>query len=778
LPLREKVFKSADDLYNRLLRSVSPEMQTNDEIRVFLRLLAEETYIMYDLIWHFPEVIDVDYTPEDFLPFIAESVGYYYRNDVPADLQRMYIRYMRAIYKVRGSLWSLAVTILLEGRTEEVIMDYVDTFMLRLNELWYPHKWEPGENEVITWADDQWAELGGEIPYGIILVEHALGPHKVKLPFDYVEHVRPGGIRLDLIRTQDYDNMNFARGLWFTPMRMVELAYLWATEQRLDIQLDYDMPLYLGEYKHFLEDFVSVAAPQPAVIIRHPQDKEVSHGDSVTFNVIASGTMPISYRWQRSDDEGDTWKNLTGSSAYSSAYTISTVRRDKDHKAMFRCRVWNAHNVEEELSQEAELTITAEVPIIRREPSDVEVKQGEDASFSVRVESGDYTPTFAWERSDDDGASWGEVEVDDSSDTESTVKVEEADYPVDNGALYRCRIWNPFYPDEEVVTREALLTVKADPPEIVSTSGDRKVEKGGDVSFWVRVEGTETLNYKWQVSEDDGGSWQDIDGEDGQVGSGSRAYLFLEGVGVEENQNLYRCYVENMKGEAVSEGLKLTVFAKPEITKHPEDVEAAVGDNVAFDVEAVGTEPLEYLWQRRISHGSPWENLGDWASMDGGEASYEIADVDDSYDRNFFRCRVRNDHGEVASDHARLYILGEPPSIVEDLPSSKTVAVGESVELGIVAEGDSPLRYTWSYSDDGGASWEAIGGAEEATYTISEVTMDHHERLYRCQVSNDYGSATSNECEIVVETDGLYYRAVVINLEGEHKGETKFVPES
>lgn len=73
-------------------------------------------------------------------------------------------------------------------------------------------------------------------------------------------------------------------------------------------------------------------------ILIDPTDVDVIVGDTAAFNTYASSTdgSVVSYQWQRSDDGGSTWNDISG--AINSNYTItSTVLTDND--ALFKCIV-------------------------------------------------------------------------------------------------------------------------------------------------------------------------------------------------------------------------------------------------------------------------------------------------------------------------------------------------------------------------------------------------------------------------------------------------------
>ena len=64
----------------------------------------------------------------------------------------------------------------------------------------------------------------------------------------------------------------------------------------------------------------------------HPQSATVGAGQAVTFNVTASGTAPLSYRWQRGTTD------IAGATSASYTFTPSAA----DNGATFRVIVSNS----------------------------------------------------------------------------------------------------------------------------------------------------------------------------------------------------------------------------------------------------------------------------------------------------------------------------------------------------------------------------------------------------------------------------------------------------
>lgn len=91
-----------------------------------------------------------------------------------------------------------------------------------------------------------------------------------------------------------------------------------------------------------------VSSTSPPVIVAGPVGRVASVGDSVTFSVAATGSGPLSYRWQRN--------GVDIAQAIESTYTLDAVAAS-DHLAAFRVVVSNAHGSTP--SEAAVLTVNA-----------------------------------------------------------------------------------------------------------------------------------------------------------------------------------------------------------------------------------------------------------------------------------------------------------------------------------------------------------------------------------------------------------------------------------
>ncbi len=96
----------------------------------------------------------------------------------------------------------------------------------------------------------------------------------------------------------------------------------------------------------------------------------------------------------------------------------------------------------------------------------------------------------------------------------------------------------------------------------------------------------------------------------------------------------------------------------------------------------------------------------------------------------------------LAAGFEVLLASDQPPVIVTQ-PVPQIVAPGGSAIFSIEAYGSEPLEYQWQKDE------LDIDGATEDVCVIDDASYDDA-GLYRCVVSNEFGSAASDEAELVV----------------------------
>lgn len=172
-----------------------------------------------------------------------------------------------------------------------------------------------------------------------------------------------------------------------------------------------------------------------------------------------------------------------------------------------------------------------------------------------------------------------------------------------------------------------------------------------------------------------------------------------------------------------------------QIERQPEDRLAVRDTGVVFQVEAVGTEPLNFQWRRNGV-----------ALMDGGRVTgattrtLTLLDVQPQ-DAGDYDVIVRSAGDSETSRSARLTVY-EPVTITAN-PRSWTVVPGTEVTLIVAASGTAPLNYQWWFNG------RAIDGANRFNLDLGAVDMQQAGE-YSVVVSHEFGNATSTTAEVVV----------------------------
>jgi hypothetical protein len=186
-------------------------------------------------------------------------------------------------------------------------------------------------------------------------------------------------------------------------------------------------------------------APVAPSITTQPANQTVTVGQMATFSVVAAGTAPLTYQWQKNN------ANVSGATAAS--YTTPATASG-DNGATFRVMVTNS--VTTITSNAATLTVnTASVgPSITTQPSNQTVTVGQLATFSV-VAAGTAPLTYQWQKNN--------VNISGATTASYTTP---ATVSGDNGATFRVIVTNPV---TNITSNPATLTVN---PVVTSPGTD------------------------------------------------------------------------------------------------------------------------------------------------------------------------------------------------------------------------------------------------------------------------------------------------------------------
>jgi hypothetical protein len=269
-------------------------------------------------------------------------------------------------------------------------------------------------------------------------------------------------------------------------------------------------------------------------------------------------------------------------------------------------------------------------------------------------------------------------------------------------------------------TQTVVVTYTINPgsgPVITTQPTNQTVCAGSNASF--TVASATATGFQWQVSTDGGTNWSNI-------GGATSTTLTLTGVTAGMNGNQYRCVATALCGSTNSNAATLTVNTAATITANPNDATICAGQTTQLCVTASGTG-ITYQWQ------SSSNCAGSWTNISGATTNCYNANPAST---TSYRCVVSASgacSGSVNSNCATVTVVSSVT--VTTQPNSQAVCEGGNVSFMAAGNGGS-LTYQWQLSTDGGANYNNITGATNATYTVTGVTAAMDNNRYRCVISN------------------------------------------
>lgn len=431
------------------------------------------------------------------------------------------------------------------------------------------------------------------------------------------------------------------------------------------------------------------AGPQ---ISQQPAAASRCVGQSVTFNVTASGAPPITYQWRKGTTpiNGATASSLTLNGLGLSDAGVYDVVVTTPCGAV--------------TSQTAALAVN-DGPTITQHPATQTVCVGGTVLLSVTA-VGDAPITYQWRR---DG-------FDMPGATGSSFTINNA-LQIDAGS-YSCRVTNPC---GNRISNTAVVSIGAGGPVINTQPSNTSACIGGQASFTVAATGSGTLSYQWRRNSNN-------------INGATNATLTINPVTAPDGAT-YDCIVTDSCGSTPSNTAALSIGGvPPQITLHPVSQSSCAGQPVTFTVAANGNGVLSYVWRK-----------GATPIPGATNNSYTIPSVA-AGDVGSYDCVVTDNCGSSTSDAASLTVSGGGPTITQQ-PQNTTACIGSGTAFTTAAVGSGTVTYQWR---KGGGN---IPGANSPTLTINNVQAGDAGN-YDCVVSDNCGTAFTNAASLTIGSGG------------------------
>ena len=352
---------------------------------------------------------------------------------------------------------------------------------------------------------------------------------------------------------------------------------------------------------------------------------------TVTFTVPDNAPNTLWYWCHFHTGQGNTlaltdqnWTTIGG--ATSASYTTAATNYASDNRDRYRCKLDATGASASAYTNAVELRVLRTFSITSQ-PSNPTSQEGGTASFSISTSSSSGTPTYQWERSDDNGSNYNPV----AGATSATYTTPTLVHANDDEDRYRCVVSlvgsaalngsNDITSDHGLLTVLRVISISQQPVDI-------GVIEGQTATFSITASITsDVIAYQWQISTDGAANWSNING------ATSSSYTTPVTTFPVIPSEQFRCVLSNAEATTVtSNSVTLTVnesefvsgpatvtpFIDPDTTKTLS--RRPVITTSAFVQEYAGSTHASSFWRiRRVSDNvTVYDTAGTYASGDTG----------------------------------------------------------------------------------------------------------------------------------------------------------------
>ena len=325
-------------------------------------------------------------------------------------------------------------------------------------------------------------------------------------------------------------------------------------------------------------------------------DKTLEVGADAVFSI--DNIDNVNYQWQQKFSADGNWIPVGRNQATFTLENTMLSDSNSQIRVVIKPTSANDENCKISISNTARLIVS---PKIIKQPEDQIVCSGNLVSFAVAVQGENLS--YQWQRNDGGNSNnFFDVPNNDTFKNSKTATLKVVAKTWLNTKKFRVIITDAN--DNSITSSAALLNVNESPQGINTQPSNKVVCESQDVSFQTY---TSNDQRQWQVSEDNGATWNDLSNNEFYQNVTSERLDVLTAP-ADFNNNLYRIKLYNTSCRVYSNPAKLQVDANP-IQQQPQDATAPFGED-AFIEAGVSGNNLSFQWQTYSSN---------WYDIDNGE---------------------------------------------------------------------------------------------------------------------------------------------------------------
>ncbi|THU34168.1 hypothetical protein FAM09_24405 [Niastella caeni] len=408
------------------------------------------------------------------------------------------------------------------------------------------------------------------------------------------------------------------------------------------------------------------------------------------------------------------------------------------------------------------------VPVLGQSPAPQTVCAGSNPTFTIGTVTGTSgTVTIQWQVSVNGGGSYSPITngANYSGVNTSTLTVLNVSTAF-NGNMYRCVVTDAT---GNSTTVGALLTVNATPAVSSATRSTTVCE--GATGAGLQVFNDASLSYQWQVSINNGTTWNNATAGDGY--SGANTYdLTYPTATLGMSGYIYRYIATNITTGCSATSIALDtlyVLSKPVFGNSgnltPVSATICPGASTSFTATATGSAAIAYQWQLKPVASPTWTDLANDAVYSGAQTNTLQLTGFTPFSGNTYQLRLVASYPStlgcaMATNLGALSVRTMPSIAVQ--PRDTIVCANSPAGFRVTAAGSVTLQYLWE-TDNGtnGGTWSTVTGATTNTLSLGAVTTALNGYRYRVTVTNSFcgGPITSLGRTLTVRRSGTWLGA-------------------